>query len=98
DAQIRFVRSNSTHHLSKSIPRKWSLKFCTDEAKSPRKQSLDQLLNLISRRKARLDVELRKLRLPILPQVFVAKATGNLVVRVEPRNHANLVEDLRTLW
>ena len=40
---------------------------------------------------------MRKLRLAIGAQVFVAKAARDLVVLVEAGNHANLFEDLRRL-
>ena len=42
-------------------------------------------------------VELRELRLPVGPQVFVAKAAGDLHVAVVAGDHQNLLVQLRRL-
>ena len=46
---------------------------------------------------AHLGVELHELELPVGPQVFVAEATGDLVVAVEATDHEQLLEQLRAL-
>ena len=50
------------------------------------------------REEGRLDIELRKLRLPVGAQIFVAKAARDLIVTIEARHHQQLLEDLRRLW
>jgi hypothetical protein len=46
---------------------------------------------------AHLGVELHELELPIGAQVLVAQAASDLVVAVEPADHEQLLEELRTL-
>ena len=47
---------------------------------------------------AHLQVDLRKLKLAIGAEIFVAKAAGDLEVAVESGDHEDLLEDLRRLW
>ena len=54
-------------------------------------------VDLIERRKAHLDVELRKLRLAIGAQIFVTKTVRDLKVLIETADHAQLFEELRRL-
>jgi hypothetical protein len=74
------------------------LQFNVNQTKNARKQSLDQTVNLIGRGKTHFHVELGKLRLPIGAQVLIAKTTCDLVVLIQPGNHADLFEDLGRLW
>src|SRR5206468_9909649 len=45
----------------------------------------------------RLDIDLRKLGLPIIPEILVAEAPGDLEIAIEPRDHEELLVDLRGL-
>ena len=45
----------------------------------------------------RLDVDLRELGLPVLPQILVAKAARDLEIPVEPGDHEQLLIELRRL-
>ena len=43
------------------------------------------------------DIDLRKLRLPIVPQILVAEAARDLEIAVETGHHEQLLVDLRRL-
>ena len=58
---------------------------------------MNQTINLIGIGKTQLDVQLRELGLAISTQVFIAKATSDLKILIEPGNHAELFEELRRL-
>ena len=55
---------------------------------------LDDVLLLDERH---LDVELGELRLPVGAEVLVAVAAGDLEVALQPRDHEQLLEQLRRL-
>ena len=46
---------------------------------------------------AHLDIDLRKLRLPVCPEIFITEALRNLEVAVEATHHQKLFEELRRL-
>jgi hypothetical protein len=57
----------------------------------------DRLDDLLLVDEGQLHVELRELGLPVGAQVLVAEAAADLEVLVEPRDHEDLLEDLRAL-
>src|SRR5205823_2290077 len=63
----------------------------------PRKQSLDQPVNVVAIDERHLDVNLGELELAIRPLVFVAIATGNLKILLDAPDHKDLLELLRRL-
>ena len=60
-------------------------------------ETFHQAHDLVAVEEGGLDVELRKLRLPVGAQILVAEATHDLVVAIEARHHQQLLEDLRRL-
>jgi hypothetical protein len=71
--------------------------------RSPRSASTNALVtpslnaSTSSIHEAHLQVELRELRLPVRPQIFIAEAANQLEVPVETCNHQYLLEKLRRL-
>ena len=61
------------------------------------KVGLDLLEDVVLLDERHLEVDLGELRLPVSSQVLVAEAASDLVVAVEPRDHQQLLEDLRAL-
>ena len=60
-------------------------------------QALHQRQEVVAVQERRLDVDLRELGLPVLPQVFVTEAADDLEVALEPGHHQELFEELRRL-
>ena len=59
--------------------------------------SLHLAIDHLAVRKRHLHIELRKLRLPIGTQIFITKASCDLVITVERRDHSDLLQYLRRL-
>jgi len=60
-------------------------------------QAFHQRLDLPLIQEGGLDIQLREFGLPIGAQVLIAKTAHDLVVAIEPRNHQQLLVDLRRL-
>ena len=61
----------------------------------PREQWLDELIDVLLRHEGHLDVELREVELPVRTDRLVAETPHDLVVAVQPRDHEDLLEELR---
>ena len=59
--------------------------------------ALHLAIDLLAVGEGHLHVELRKFRLPIGPQVLIAKAPRDLIILVKARDHRDLLQDLRAL-
>ena len=68
-----------------------------DLAGRPHDEPFDHTHHVVGLDERHLHVELRELRLPVGPQVFVAEALRHLHVAVEARHHQELLVELRRL-
>src|SRR5208282_4833192 len=60
-------------------------------------QPLDEIEKRVPLWERHLDIDLRKLRLAVGAEIFVAKTPDNLEVAVKAPDHQNLLEELRRL-
>src|SRR5947209_6926963 len=97
EAQVWLVAAVAPERLGVGETLKRRLQLRADESEDAGEQALDQSVNLLARGEAELNVELREFGLAVGPQVFVAEAARDLVILVEARDHANLLENLRRL-
>ncbi len=72
-------------------------RLTSDEAHEPLHERLDRRKHQILGRERHLEVDLRELRLAVGPEILVAEALDDLEVAIEPRDHEDLLEDLRRL-
>src|SRR4030095_15031757 len=85
------------HYFCISQTREWDRQGDIDQLKHPGKQTFNQVVDLVERSKAHLNVELFELRLTIRAEIFVTKTVCDLEVLIQSRDHAQLFEELRRL-
>ena len=97
-AQVRLVGAETAHGFCVTHARERIGQIDPDAVlEEVTRERLHRLHDLVLRQERRLDVELREFRLAIGAQVLVAETLHDLVVAVEPRDHQQLLEDLRRL-
>src|SRR5262245_23019632 len=97
EAQVGLVAAVSLHGLVVANTWKRTLDRVAGDAPKPLHQRLDDLEDHRKLGIGHLKVNLGKLRLSICAQVLVAEAARDLEIAVEPRDHQNLLEQLRRL-
>ena len=98
EAGVRLVAAIAVHRLAIRHPRKRHRDLHPARlAKNPRQQPLDQRLNLHLRDERRLHIDLRELRLPVRPQILIAKTPRDLEILLQPRHLQQLLVLLRRL-
>src|SRR6266851_4354550 len=97
EPEVGFVRSVSRHRFRVRHAAEWRGDITADLSEDLMHQRLDELEDRLRPRKRYLNIDLRKLRLAIGSQVFVAEAAHNLEVAIGAGDHQDLLEDLRRL-
>ena len=98
EAQVGRVVAEPLHRLVPGHPRQRQLQVQAEELlRQPLHQAVDHADHVVVRDERHFQVELRELRLAVGPQVFVAKAAGDLHVAVVAGDHQNLLVELRRL-
>ena len=97
NAQVGLVRPVLRHRLGVRQPAERRRHGDADLLEDLDDQRLHQAEHQVDVRERDLDVHLRELGLPVGAQVLVAKALHDLEVAIHPRDHQDLLEDLRRL-
>ena len=95
--EIGFVRAVLRDGLGVGHAQKRPRRLTSDEAHEPLHQRLDRREHQILGRERHLEVDLRELGLAVGAEILVAEALDDLEVAIEPRDHEDLLEDLRRL-
>src|SRR5665213_1460468 len=96
-AQIRLIRTEAAHRFVVTKLREWGGERESDIRPYAGQTTLHYLINDFLIRKTHLDIELRKLRLPVGAQIFIAEAPRDLEIAVEAGDHQHLLVKLRRL-
>src|SRR6188472_1106840 len=98
EAQIRLVRAVAQKRIRERQPRE---RPCGGVAPDGRERIHDDLLehveHVLPLDERHFEIELAELELAVRPEILVSPARGDLVVAIEPADHAELLEDLRRL-
>ena len=98
EAHVRFVRAEAVHRLVIGQLREGPLKLDTFELlEQYTDHPFDHLHHVFGLDEGHLQVELGEFRLPVRPQILVAKTFDDLEVAVEAADHQDLLEQLRRL-
>ena len=98
EAQIGGVVAKPFHRLVVGHPRQRQLELhAEDFLRQPGHQPIDHADDVLRGDERHFQVQLRELRLPIGPQVLVAKATGDLDIAVISGHHEDLLIKLGRL-
>src|SRR3989441_11037277 len=97
ETKIRLVGAESLHRLTPREPRKRPADPVTRFVPQRDEHGLDEPHHILLADEGCLDIDLRKLRLPIVPQILVAEAARDLEIAVETGHHEQLLVDLRRL-
>ena len=97
EAQIGPVGAVALHRLAERQTRERPRRRDARRGEAGLEERLDDVEHVLLRRKRHLEVDLRELVLAVGAQVFVAEAARELVVLLEPRDHQDLLEELRRL-
>ena len=98
EANVGLVVAVAGHRLGPGHPHEGARELDPEQLTPlPRDQLLHRREDPLRGGEAHLDVDLGELGLPVVAQVLVAEAAGDLEVLVEPRDHEELLEDLRRL-
>ena len=98
EAQVGGVVPEPLHRLVVGHPRQRQLQFqAEDLLGQPGHQAVDHADDVLGVDERHFHVQLRELRLPVRPQVFVAEAAGHLHVAVVAGHHQDLLVKLRRL-
>ena len=89
EAEVRLVGPVLQHRLRVREPWERALgRLALERLEGGDDDALENLEDLVARRERELEVELAKLELPVCPEILVAPAGRDLVVAVEPADHA----------
>src|SRR5437773_1900304 len=98
EPQVRLVGPIAPHRFLVRHPREGNLEL------DPRRPAthmtdhpLDHRYHLVPIDKGHLQIDLREFRLPVVAQVLVTEAPGNLIVAIRPTHHEHLLEELGRL-
>ena len=88
EAAIGLIAAVSIDRLAISEPVEWSLDVDVARGLEDRgKHSFGERENIVGRDKGGFDIDLRKLRLPVRAQIFVAKASRDLKIFFYASDH-----------
>ncbi len=98
EAHVRLVDAETFHRLGVRQAQKWQLQLDPEHAAvNLRHHALASRHHVVDTRAGHLDIDLAELGLPVGAQVFVAKASRDLIVAVEAAHHQELFQKLRRL-
>ena len=97
EAQIGFVGAVALQRVAPRETRERALDLVADFVPQRDEDPLDDGEHVLLPDERRFDVDLRELRLAIVPQILVAETPRDLEITIEPRHHQELLVDLRRL-
>src|SRR6266478_4780050 len=94
ETHVGLVAAVLANHVFVEHVREWRFGLDASDRAGAHHHFLDNVKNIFLARERHFQVKLRKLRLTVGAQIFIAKTFDDLKIAVESANHQNLLEDL----